>query len=291
MSAPGLLIVAHGTRDPAGVQEAMAMLHQVRASAPDVAVECGFLELASPGIGAALDALVASGARDVVVFPCMLFAAGHTKCDIPAEIGRLQLRHRDVALRYARHFGIDADLLALLEQRLDDAVPEAERERTAVLLVGRGSSDPDANSDLCKIARLLYEGRPYPFVEVSFSGISPPLVPEGLERCRRLGAQRLVVVPYFLFTGILPQRIREQSASFASGHPGIPVRVARHLWPDDRLPALVLARYREGRTAAPIEAFLPGAGPFEDHQHHPGHHRHRGNQVHAGAQGGLILGA
>lgn len=285
MSGPALLIAAHGTRDPAGVQEAMAMLHRVKASAPDLAIECGFLELASPGIGAALDTLVASGARDVVVFPSMLFAAGHTKCDIPAEIARLQLRHPGVALRYARHFGIDADLLAMLGQRIDDAVPEGERACTGVLLVGRGSSDPGANADLCTIARRLCEGRPYPFVEVCFSGISPPFVPEGLERCRRLGAQRLVVVPYFLFTGILPRRIRAQSEVFATRHPEIQVRVARHLWPDDRLPALVLARYREGRTAGPA-----GAGAHSgDHQHHAGHHAHgghRADQAHPEAEGG-----
>ena len=271
MSAPVLLIAAHGTRDAAGVREALEMLQRVRSAAPGLAVECGFLELASPGIPDALDALVASGARDIVVFPSMLFAAGHTKSDIPSVIALQRLRYPDVRLRYARNFGIDGDLLAMVEQRIGEVVSVGDRERTGVLLVGRGSSDPDANSDLFKIARLLYEGRPYPFVEVSFSGIARPFVPEGLERCRRLGAEHLVVVPYFLFTGILPERIKVQSAVFAREHPEMQVAMARHLWPDDRLARLVLARYREGIGANPFDLPLPSAVLAGDLQHHRGH--------------------
>jgi sirohydrochlorin ferrochelatase len=280
VNAPALLIAAHGTRDAAGVREALAMLQLVKSAAPDIAVECGFLELASPGIPNAVDALVASGARDIVVFPSMLFAAGHTKSDIPSAIALQRLRYPDVRLRYARNFGIDGDLLAMVEQRIDEVVAVGDRERTGVLLVGRGSSDPDANSDLFKIARLLHEGRPYPFVEVSFSGIARPFVPEGLERCRRLGAERLVVVPYFLFTGILPERIKAQSAVFAREHPEIQVTMARHLWPDIRLAALVLARYREGIGTNSIDFPLPPIVPAGDDHQHGAHHTHA-----AGAQG------
>jgi len=274
VNAPALLIAAHGTRDAAGVSEAMEMMERVRSAAPGLAVECGFLELASPGIPDAVDVLVGSGARDIVVFPSMLFAAGHTKNDIPSVIARQRLRHPGVRMRYARNFGIDGDLLAVVGQRIGEVVPTAEREHTGVLLVGRGSSDPDANADLFKIARLVYEGRPCPFVEASFSGIARPFVPAGLERCRRLGAQRLVVVPYFLFTGILPERIKAQSAVFASEHPEMQVTMARHLWPDDRLARLVLARYREGIGANPIDGPPAPVVPTGDHHHHDGHQAH-----------------
>jgi sirohydrochlorin cobaltochelatase len=271
VSGPALLIAAHGTRDAAGVAEALALLRAVQSAAPDIAVECGFLELASPDIADALDSLVARGARDVVVFPSMLFAAGHTRIDIPSVIAGQ--RHPDVCLRYARNFGVDAALLTMVGQRIDEVVAAGDRARTGILLVGRGASDPDANADLRKIACLVHEGRPYPFVEVAFSGLAQPFVPEGLERCRRLGAERLVVVPYFLFTGILPERIRVQAAAFASEHPQMHVSVARHLWPDDGLAVLVLARYREGVGADLNDVPVTPGLPAGNHHHH-GHHHH-----------------
>jgi sirohydrochlorin cobaltochelatase len=283
VSAPALLIAAHGTRDPAGVAEALALLRGVQSAVPEIAVECGFLELASPDIADALDALVARGARDVVVFPSMLFAAGHTRIDIPSVIAGQRLRHPDVCLRYARNFGIDAALLTMVEQRIDEVVPTGDRERTGILLVGRGASDPDANAELFKIARLLHEGRPYPFVEVAFSGLAQPFVPEGLERCRRLGAVRLVVVPYFLFTGILPERIKVQAAAFGRQHPRLRVTMARHLWPDDRLAALVLARYREGVGANPNDVPGTPVPPSGHHHHHDHHHGTEPEEVRHGA--------
>jgi sirohydrochlorin cobaltochelatase len=270
MSGPALLIAAHGTRDAAGQAEALALLRAVRSAAPEIEVECGFLELASPDIAAALDALVARGARDIVVFPSMLFSAGHTRIDIPSVIAGQRRRHPDVCLRYAGHFGADPTLLAMVGQRIDEVVAAEDHARTGILLVGRGASDPDANAHLRTIARLLQQGRPYLFVEVAFSGLAQPLVPEGLERCLRLGAERLVVVPYFLFTGILPKRMGVQVGKFAREHPQMQIRLARHLWPDDRLVALVLTRYREGISADPAQVPVTLAPPAANHQHH--HH-------------------
>jgi sirohydrochlorin cobaltochelatase len=173
-------------------------------------------------------------------------------------------------------------------ERLDAAVPAAERAATAVLLCGRGSSDPDANADLHKVARLLWEGRPWPLVETCYVGITDPRLPAGLERCRRLGARRIVTVPYFLFTGRLVDRIRAQCAAFAAGHPELDVRVAGYLGPDERVARLVLARYAEALDGDPRmncdlcvhRVALPGfeakvGAPATPH-HHPGDHVHGG---------------
>lgn len=245
MTEPALLIAGHGSRHQGGVAEFFALADRVRALAPSRAVGCGFIELSPPPVSVAAADLVASGARDVVVVPLMLLAAGHAKNDIPALIARERLAHPGVRFRYARDLGIHPELLAIVDERLEAALAPEERAQTAVLLVGRGSSDPDANADMYKIARLLNEGRPYPMVETCFIGITGPRLPEGLERCRRLGATRIVVVPYFLFTGVLEERIHAQSAAFVAAHGEIEVRVAGYLGPDDRVARLVLERYRE----------------------------------------------
>jgi sirohydrochlorin cobaltochelatase len=288
VNRPALLVAGHGSQDAAGAVELLALADRVRALDPGLALACGFIELSPPPLSVACADLVAKGASEIVVVPVMLLAAGHVKDDVPALVARLRLQFPGVRFRYARELGIHPDLLAVVGERLDAAVPAAERAATAVLLCGRGSSDPDANADLHKVARLLWEGRPWPLVEACYVGITDPRLPAGLERCRQLGARRIVTVPYFLFTGRLVDRIRAQCAAFAAGHPELDVRVAGYLGPDERVARLVLARYAEALDGDPRmncdlcvhRVALPGfeakvGAPATPH-HHPGDHVHGG---------------
>jgi sirohydrochlorin cobaltochelatase len=250
-ASPALLIAAHGTRDEAGARELFTLVDRLRLLAPGLAVAAGFIELSMPPVGSAAADLVAAGMDDVVVVPLMLLAAGHAKNDIPALIARLRLEHPRVRFRYGRDLGLHPTILSLMDERLAAAVPPEDRPGTAVLLVGRGASDPDANADTAKLARLLWEGRPWPMVEVCYAGITDPRVPDGLERCRRLGATRIVAMPYLLFGGRLEDRVHAQCADFAVAHPEIDVRVAGHLGPCDPIAELVLERYREAIDGDP----------------------------------------
>jgi sirohydrochlorin cobaltochelatase len=248
---PALLVAGHGTRDEAGARELFALVDRVRALAPGLAAAGGFIELSMPPVAAAAADLVAGGADDIVVVPLMLLAAGHAKNDIPALIARLRIEHPGVRFRYGRDLGLHPTLLSLIDERLAAAVAPDARAETAVLLVGRGASDPDANADTAKLGRLLWEGRPWPMVEVCYAGITDPRVPEGLERCRRLGTRRIVAMPYLLFGGRLEDRVHAQCADFAAAHPEIDVRVAGHLGPCDGVARLVLERYREAIDGDP----------------------------------------
>jgi sirohydrochlorin cobaltochelatase len=242
---PALLVVGHGSRDPRGAQEFHELVALMRERNAGLKVEGGFIELSRPPISECVERLVGSGSRDISAVPLMLLAAGHAKDDIPATLARVKMNRPEVNFHYGRALGIRPELLALMDERISAVVPEDEKEETAVLVVGRGSSDPDANSDLAKIARLVYEGRPYPMVETAFVSLAPPSVPEVLERCEKLGAWRVVVFSYFLFTGVLEERIREQSEAFAAEHPEVEVRYAGYFGPDARVADLVLERYRE----------------------------------------------
>ena len=242
---PALLIVGHGSRDPRAAKEFHELISFLREGNPELPVEGGFIELSRPPISECVERLVAHGSREISAVPLMLLAAGHAKDDIPATLVREKMSHPEVTFHYGRALGIRPELLALMDERISAVVPEGEKGETAVLVVGRGSSDPDANSDLAKIARLFYEGRPYPLVETAFVSLSPPGVAEALQRCERLGARRVVVFSYFLFTGVLEERIRERSREFAAGHPGVEVRYAGYFGPDARVADLILERYRE----------------------------------------------
>ena len=282
-------MVGHGSRDPRGAREFHELVDLVRRRNPSLSVEGGFIELSRPPISECVDHLAQRGAQSVAAVPLMLLAAGHAKDDIPATLVREKMSHPGMNFSYGRALGIRSELLELMDERISAVVPEEEKEETAVLVVGRGSSDPDANSDLSKMARLFYEGRPYPIVEASFVSMTPPDVADGLERCRRLGAKRIVVFSYFLFTGVLEERIRVQSDAFVTAHPGIEVRYAGYFGPNEKIADLVVERYTEAvegdirmncdvcvhRVALPGFEDKVGA-PATPHYHpdEPGHHPH-----------------
>ncbi|HEX6417901.1 MAG TPA: sirohydrochlorin chelatase, partial [Acidimicrobiales bacterium] len=267
-----LLLIGHGSRDPAAAQEFAHLIALVEARLDGPRVAGGFLELAEPPVDDALDGLVVGGALDVVAVPYVLFGAGHLKDDGPAVLGRARRRHPGVRFRLGRDLGIHPAVLDVAEERSRQALarlpvaadaaaaprraatpgngggPAAGDADLAVVLVGRGSTDPDACADLVKFARLLGDGRGLGLVEAAFVGMSRPSVEDALDRCRRLGARRVAVVPLFLFSGVLVDRIADRAATWAVAHPGVDVAVGEPLGPHPRLADLAVERFAEPQT-------------------------------------------
>ena len=244
---PGLLIVGHGSKSDDGVAEFTTFVELVAKLAPfDVAG--GFLELSAPPMTEAVAALSDRGHRRLVAVPLVLVGAGHAKGDVPAALARERERRPGLTFGYGRPLGPHPTLLEVLDERISEVLAPQERAETAVVLVGRGATDPDANADIAKTARLLYEGRGFATVEPSFVSLAEPGVPAALERARLLGARRIVVSPYFLFSGVLPDRVATQTLAWAEQHPGVEVRCAHVLGPDERIARLVLDRYTEVLT-------------------------------------------
>jgi sirohydrochlorin cobaltochelatase len=239
-----LLLVGHGTRDAEGVRDFQRLVELVAERAP-VPVAGGFIELSRPPLREAVAALVDAGHARLGVVPLVLVAAGHAKGDIPAALQREVSRHPRLGYSYGRPLGPHPALLRLLEDRLDEVLDPSERADATVVLVGRGSTDPDANAEHAKVARLLWEGRGLAGVEPAFISLAAPSVPTALERARLLGARKIVVLPYFLFNGVLPARTVEQSLAWAGGHPEVDVRCAGVIGPAPALADLVIERYRE----------------------------------------------
>ena len=298
MTTP-LLVVGHGTKDPDGVQDFLGLVDRTRArlaTGIPVPTRGGFIELSAPPLTDAVEQLWAIGHRHVAAVPLVLVGAGHAKGDIPGAMMREMVRRPGLSYAYGRPLGPHPILLDLLAERIDQALAGEPREGTTVLLVGRGSTDPDANAEVAKTSRLLWEGRGYDGVETCFVSLAGPDVPGGLERARLLGARRVVVAPYFLFRGVLPERVVTQSQEWASQHFGVDVRVAEVLGDCDALAELVVQRYYEALGGdlrmncdtcvyrSPMPGFEHLVGAPQAPHHHPddpadGHgHAHR---VHA----------
>lgn len=286
--SPALLLVGHGTRDAAGVRGFHLLVEEVAARSP-VPVAGGFIELSYPPLREAVATLTRAGHTRLGVVPLVLVAAGHAKGDVPAALRREALRHPGLGYAYGRPLGPHPALLQLLDERLDAVLDPSERPDTTVVLVGRGSSDPDANAEHVKVARLLWEGRGLAGVEPAFISLADPGVPAALERARLLGARRIVVLPYFLFSGVLPDRTAAQAQEWAAAHPEVEVRRADVIGPAPALAGLVLERYHEalrGDIRMNCDTCLYRV-PLPGHEHrvgaaqHPHHHPDDPAHVHA----------
>ncbi len=292
---PALLIIGHGTKSATGCEQFAALVERVQLRVPYADVAGGFLELAPPPIQDAVRRLVDAGHRSIDVVPLVLVAAGHSKGDIPAALERERLRHPGLAFRYGRPLGSHPDLLAVAEDRLAELVPREQWADTAVVLVGRGATDPDANAEISKTARLLQEGRGIGTVETAYVSLATPSVPQGLDRALRLGFRRVVVLPWFLFAGVLPDRIVAQTAAWAAEHPEVEVRSAGLLGPGDELAGVVVERWGEigggdlrmncdtcaYRVALPgFEDKVGAAQTPHDHPDDPAHAHGHGHETH-----------
>jgi sirohydrochlorin cobaltochelatase len=217
------MVCGHGSRDVDAVEEFQRLVRGLARRLPQHPLESGFLEFARPILREGLDRLRRRGVDHVLAVPGMLFAAGHVKNDVPSVLNAYAAEH-GIRIEFGRDLGIDPKLLAAARDRIEAALAALDdrpREDTLLAVVGRGTSDPDANGNVAKVARMLWEGMGFGWAEVGYSGVAYPRVDALLERAARLGFRRIVVFPYFLFTGVLVRRIYAQTDEVAARHSAI----------------------------------------------------------------------
>ena len=301
MTETAVLICGHGSRDPEAIAEFELLAAALRPRLPQFDFATGYLEFARPTIRDGLAELAARGARHILAIPAMLFAASHVKNDLPWEMNTFIADNPGIDVRMARDLAIDPRLLWAAAERITAVAPEPAaipRSDTLLVVVGRGTNDPDANSNISKLARMLWEGMGFGWAEVAFSGVAHPRVDAALARAARLGFPRIIVFPYFLFTGVLVKRIYAQAdaaahlfaeiefikALYLRDHPGVLDAFSDRVEEvRDGQPAMncQLCKFRtrivgyENDAGAPQEGHHhhvrgAGADPDADHQHH--HH-------------------
>jgi sirohydrochlorin cobaltochelatase len=220
----GVMLCGHGSRDEDAVTEFAVLAQHLKKRLPQYPVEFGYLEFATPIIRTGLDALKSEGVNRVLAVPGMLFAAGHAKNDIPSVLNTYAAQN-NLKIEYGKELGIDPKMMRAAGDRIQETLDKAGKHipihETLLLVVGRGASDPDANSNVSKVTRILWEGFGFGWAETAYSGVTFPLVAPALEHATRLGFKRIIVFPYFLFTGILVQRIYDATDEVAALHPEI----------------------------------------------------------------------
>ena len=228
-----LVVAGHGSRDPEGVAQFEGFVEVIRGRSGTRIVEHGYLEFSKPTIDEGVRKAVEAGAKRISVVPAVLLGATHAKNDMPVEVQTLQREFPECEIKYGAPMHLHPSVLQLcrlriveVEARSSEIVPRSD---TCLVVVGRGTTDPDANSDVAKLARILEEGLGFGSAFVCYSGTAKPTLSAGLEAAVRLGYRRLLVLPFFLFTGVLIKRIEEAVAVVAASRPSVEVLFSRPL--------------------------------------------------------------
>jgi sirohydrochlorin cobaltochelatase len=245
-ASEGLVLVGHGSRSSRSGTEMVELAGHVAAALPDVAVDVGFLEMTEPPAGTVIDRLVDEGCRRLTVLPLVLLGAGHAKSDVPAVVLEARARHPGVDLMFGSPLGVARQPVAAIGRSL----LQAGAGGLPLLVVARGTSDPDANGDAFKAARLVGEWVSAPLVQVGFSGVTGPSVVEAASVLTRLGYRRFAVAWWYLCHGRLIERGRAELADLAASA-GVEIVDGGYLGPDPALVPLIVDRYQQARHEAP----------------------------------------
>lgn len=279
------MFVGHGSKDPEGNEQVWHFVNKIKSSFnKSLLLETCFLEFEQPTVGQGIDLCVKKGAKEIVVIPIMLLPAGHSKIHIPGAMDDAKVKYPHIQITYARPIGIHEEIFEILKTRLREIGEDLNnpQEDTAILLLGRGGSDPDANSDLYKITRLLWEQTNYKLIEPAFMGVTTPLVTEGVERCLKLGAKKVIILPYFLFTGILIKRLETMVSKYQEQYSPAEFQLADYFGFHPSLQTVILDRVKEaldGEVKMNCDTCQYRLGVME-HVHHHHHHDHENEHNH-----------
>ncbi|MFZ2855061.1 MAG: sirohydrochlorin chelatase [Rhodocyclaceae bacterium] len=230
MHDTSLLLVGHGSRNPDGNREILHFAAQWRERHPAWRVEVCFIEHADVLLDDGLDR-AAQGSAQVLVLPFILNAAGHVKMELPAALEAARTRHPKVGFAVTRHLGMGREILAVLQGQLDrllHALAMPDPHSTGVILLGRGSSDAGANGELARMARWVFEDNEHELVDLAFTGVAWPRLETVVQRQVKLGMTQVCIIPVYLFTGVLIERIQAQVERLQQQYPQIAFALGTH---------------------------------------------------------------
>ena len=251
MTKTTFLLAGHGSRNRDGNDEIERFADQWRQKHPDWRIEVCFIEHADVLLNNGLDR-AAKDAERVVLIPFILNAAGHVKMELPAAIESARERHPNVEFVVTRHLGMGREIFDVLQKQLDrlmKALDVPDPQTTGVILLGRGSSDAGANGELARMARWIFEENDHELVDLAFTGVTWPRLETVVQRHVKLGMTQICVIPVYLFTGVLIERINGQLARLKQQYPQVAFALGKHFGFEPEIFALLDRRAGDDQLA------------------------------------------
>ncbi len=247
-SKDSILLIAHGSRQQGVNANIKDFADRWRQRHPDQRIALGFLEASPMSLDAALSK-AAEDAQRVIVIPLMLGAAKHVKQDIPHYLAHAQQQHPDVCFMMTKHLGVNAYILKALASEQAKAMrilKSKAHEAPTVILLARGSSDSHANAEIAKLSRLLLEQTDSAWLDIAFSSRTTPSLTTVVQRHIACDSKQIIILPYYLFHGILLQKIKQEVSQLQTQYPNIDFALAKPLAFNDSINELLDKRMREG---------------------------------------------
>ena len=255
MGKMGIMICGHGSRSKSAEAEFGLLAARLKERYPDTPVEYGFLEYSAPNIHMGLNSLKNQGVNHIIAVPGMLFAATHAKNDIPSVLTTYQEKNPGISVSYGRELALHPEMIAAFEARILQAlgiehIHNGDLYETMLVVVGRGTSDTYANAEAAKLTRIITENMGFGWSETVYSGVTFPSVGQGLEMALKLGYKRIVVAPYFLFSGKLMDRIYNYVDRVAQTAPEVTFLKAHYLADQDHVINTFVERISEAEAGS-----------------------------------------
>ncbi|MFI8709795.1 sirohydrochlorin chelatase [Bacillus sp. NPDC077411] len=207
----GIVYIGHGSRLQAGNEQFIHFVQSVIKERSENIQKIGFLELTIPTVQDAIIEAILDGATEILLVPVLLFAAAHYKRDVPFEIEQMKKRYPHITFSIVPPFSTHPLMVELVIKRIREARPIQDSE---ILIVGRGSSDPQPIYELQQIGSAIEQKLCMP-VSCSFLTKGTPSFTERLDGLAS-SAQHVYVMPYLLFTGLLLRKIERHAHTYTN---------------------------------------------------------------------------
>ena len=218
-----ICFIGHGSRDPEGIQEFLALWQKLRERKICRTMEYGFLEFAKPTVCEALSACNLDGIKHIIILPGILLPGEHSQRDIPNAIGRVFRDHPKINIHFAEPLGTQPQVMEVCRERIEEAENFSKSfispPEKLLMTVVHGSPDTDCNSQVEKNFHLFGKKMGFGKTVTHFAGTSQQSMEDTLEKLMPQKFHRVILLPFFLFAGVWVKRVHALADTFQGKYP------------------------------------------------------------------------
>jgi sirohydrochlorin cobaltochelatase len=217
-----ICLIGHGSRDSLATQEFLTLCKKLRKKILYKTIECGFLEFAKPTAVEALYACRRDGVKNIIILPGILFPGKHTQRDVPNTVDKVFQNCPNINLIFTKPLATHPILMEacrkLIEEEEKISPKFIPRSESLLMTIGHGSQNKDFN---CQVEKNLYNlGEKLGFGKTLtfFAGLPQHSIGDIEKNFTPQGFRRVILFPFFLFTGVWVKRINTLSKIFQTKH-------------------------------------------------------------------------